>query len=103
MTMHDQLVKRAQVFAYAIFGLTVLAVSVGWFAPASDLARVQWMLACLGMVLVVLVVMAIRFRCPRCRGNLAPLVAHFGPLRRYGRPVKCCPFCGISLLDPPSS
>lgn len=100
MTMHDQLVNRARRYAYALFGLVLLAVLGGWFAPASELSRVQWMLACMGSMPVVLAVMAVRFRCPRCRGCLAPLVAHFGPLRRFGRQVQHCPFCGVSLSGP---
>ena len=97
MTLHDQLVNRARRYAYAVFGLALLALLGGWFAPAAVLSRVQWMLACLGILLAVLALMAVRFRCPRCRGSLAPLVAHFGPLRRFGRQVQHCPFCGVSL------
>lgn len=97
MTVHDLLVKKARAYAYAIFFLALAMVAVHLFAPASALLQLQLVLACFGGTLLVLAVMAVRFRCPTCNGSLAPLVAHFGPLRRFGRKVQCCPFCTTSL------
>ena len=97
MTIHDLLVRRARAYAYAILVLALAVIAVHLFGPASALLQLQLVLACFGGTLVVLAVVAVRFRCPTCNGSLAPLIAHFGPLRRFGRKVQCCPFCTTSL------
>lgn len=37
------------------------------------------------------------FRCPTCNAGLGRLVAHFGPLGRFGRQLGCCPCCNVEL------
>jgi hypothetical protein len=45
----------------------------------------------------LLVATSIFLRCPRCNGNLGVLIGNLGPLARFGRVVKCCPYCEVSL------
>jgi hypothetical protein len=36
------------------------------------------------------------FRCPACRGNLAPLIFAHGP-RRVDPRIRFCPYCGTDV------
>jgi len=97
MTIGDYLQKKAAAFVWAIVFLSVLAVSLRWLPISTTRAQVAAVIAIFATPLLLFLALAVRFRCPRCRGPLSALVAHFGPLRKLGRRVKCCPFCAVRM------
>jgi hypothetical protein len=99
MTIDQHLRAKANTFALLVPAFAVAGASVSWFRLFSAEIRLVLALAFFAVLMVLFIVLAIRFRCPRCSGPLSSLVAHFGPLRRFGRKVQCCPFCTVSMDD----
>jgi len=97
MTIAEHLQAKAVAFVWPLVLLCALAISLKWLPIPTDSARVAIALAISVTLLLLFLALAVRFRCPRCSGPLSALVAHFGPLRKVGRNVQCCPFCAVRM------
>lgn len=69
-----------------------------FFPPSEFTLRAS--IVFLAIVCLLLLSTILTLKCPRCGGSLASLVGHFGPFRRLGRQVNCCPFCAVNLDEP---
>jgi hypothetical protein len=100
MTIRQYLQAKASTFVWLVSSFGILALGFSF----SDLIATPFgfpaVLALFVTLLLIVVVLAARFRCPKCSGPLSSLIAHFGPLRRLGRQVQCCPFCGVKMDEP---
>ena len=97
MTIDQYLRKKANAFVWPILGLIVLGVILRWSGLIDSPYGFSIALAIFVTMLLAFLVLWVRFRCPRCTAPMSSLVAHFGPFRKLGRPVICCPFCTVRL------
>jgi hypothetical protein len=94
---------RAHLGSQVVTGiLAFLACQSALFLVAAGLALAELLTPTVVVAVIVasaLLPFALLFflRCPRCRGPLGSLVAHFGPFASLGKRISNCPFCGVSL------
>ena len=99
MTIGEYLHQKAATFSGSFVFLAALALLLKWL-PLSDRGLAVGALAVLTTLVLLFIALALRFRCPRCKGPLSSLVAHFGPFRGLGRKVQCCPLCSVPMDEP---
>jgi hypothetical protein len=100
MTIRQYLQTKANAFAWPIIALALLGLALRISGLALTPLGFSAVLASFATILLVCVVLAVRFRCPRCSGPLSSLIAHFGPMRKLGRKIQFCPFCGVKMDEP---
>lgn len=99
MNIRQSLIRRAGALTALMVLLSVAAVSVlAWFGP--ELGVGPTLAVLLTLAVVPLASVHVWFRCPCCKSGLAPLLGHFGLLRRMSKRVTHCPFCGVEFDRP---
>jgi hypothetical protein len=101
MTINQLLRRRAKVLALAILVWSVLLIVVGLLGGRNLSPAVA--LALFAVLFLAIVSVVFLFKCPKCKGNLGSLVAHFGPLASGSKQVNYCPFCGVNFNETPYS
>jgi hypothetical protein len=88
MTIRKSLMRW---YWFTILGLTLIfALGLMWRGPESDYTIRNVTLVVLGLFMYV--VLALKFRCPRCRASLVTKSASI----LHGRPCGC-PKCGVGM------
>jgi hypothetical protein len=78
--------------------LALAAVAIGVVVLFEQRVGASVVLAmAVALAVVPIASLVIYFRCPKCSASLGSLVGHFGPVRRLGKQVTHCPFCGVQL------
>lgn len=71
--------------------------SVGRLDLLKIAAVILGLVALVASLLTLTLASFFAFRCPGCRGNLAPLVEPLGPFLGLDHRIRSCPFCRADL------
>ena len=103
MTAREQLSRRMRWIGgtmYAGIGLFLAGIAIGAAVGGQQPVLVVSLPGFAVVFVVSIVCQFVAFRCPECRGNLAPLLMYRGWLS-VDQSVCFCPYCGISLDEKP--